>query len=279
MIDDNVNVNVNVNANANINVAVTGACGRMGGLIIENIIKNDDMQLSAAFDITKIGKDAGEMAHVGELDVVVSDANDIKKVLARTNTDVLIDFTIAPATVVNAPAAAECGVNLIIGTTGFTEHQRTVINDAILKNNVAAVISPNYSVGVNVFFHILKEAARSLSNYDIEIIEAHHNQKKDAPSGTAMKAANVISETIGGKEYVYGRNGLAPRGNEIGIHAVRGGDIVGDHTVLFAGDGERIEIRHQAHSRQTFAFGAVKAATWICNAEPGIYTMDDILGF
>ncbi len=266
-------------ANDNINVAVTGACGRMGVLIIENIVKTDNMRLSAAFDINNIGNDAGEMAHVGALGVAVSDANDIKAVLADTKTDVLIDFTIAPATVTNAPAAAECGVNLVIGTTGFTGQQRAVIDDAILKNNVAAVISPNYSVGVNVFFNILKEAARSLSDYDIEIIEAHHNQKKDAPSGTAMKAADVISETLGGKEYVYGRNGLAPRGKEIGIHAVRGGDIVGDHTVMFAGDGERIEIKHQAHSRQAFAGGAVKAAAWIYNAKPGIYTMDDILGF
>ncbi len=265
--------------NDSINVAVTGACGRMGGMIIENIVKTDNMQLSAAFDINNIGKDAGEMAHVGALGVTVSDANDIKTVLTETNTDVLIDFTIAPATVVNAPVAAECGVNLIIGTTGFTEQQRAAIDDAILKNNVAAVISPNYSVGVNVFFNILKEAARSLSDYDIEIIEAHHNQKKDAPSGTAMKAAEVISETLGGKDFVYGREGLAPRDKEIGIHAVRGGDIVGDHTVLFAGDGERIEIKHQAHSRNAFASGAVKAAIWINNAGPGIHTMDDILGF
>ena len=265
--------------NDDINVAVTGACGRMGGMIIGNIITTDNMQLSAAFDIDNVGKDAGDMAHVGALGVPVSDASDIKTVLTRTNTDVLIDFTIAPATVVNAPAAAECGVNLIIGTTGFSEQQRTEIDNAILKNNVAAVISPNYSVGVNVFFNILKEAARSLSDYDIEIIEAHHNQKKDAPSGTAIKAADVISETLGGKEYVYGRNGFSPRNKEIGIHAVRGGDIVGDHTVLFAGDGERIEIKHQAHSRQAFAVGAVKAAAWIYTAKPGIYTMNDILGF
>ncbi|MGP8321915.1 MAG: 4-hydroxy-tetrahydrodipicolinate reductase [Methanosarcinaceae archaeon] len=278
-VDANVDTNVDINSNANLNVAVTGACGRMGILIIENIVRNYEMRLSAAFDITNVGKDAGEIAHVGTLDIAVSNVDDIKEVLTRTNTDVLIDFTIAPATVVNTPAAAECGVNLVIGTTGFTGQQRDVINDAILKNNVAAVISPNYSIGVNVFFRILKEASRSLSDYDIEIIEAHHNQKKDAPSGTAMKAAEIINETLGNREYVYGRNGLAPRGKEIGIHAVRGGDIVGDHTVLFAGNGERIEIKHQAHSRQAFAGGAVKAAVWVCSAESGIYTMDDILGF
>jgi len=261
-----------------INAAVTGACGQMGGLIIQNIVKTADMQLSAAFDILNIGKDAGEMAHTGALGIPISDANDIRQVLAGSNTDVLIDFTIANATVVNAPVAAECGVNLVIGTTGFSPQQRAAIDDAILKNKIAAVISPNYSVGVNIFFKVLKETAKHLSDYDIEIIEAHHNRKKDAPSGTAMKAADVISETLGGKEYVFGRHGIAPRGKEIAIHAVRGGDIVGDHTVLFAGDGERIEIKHQAHSRQAFAVGAAKAAGWVCGKQPGIYTMDDILG-
>ncbi|MDL5502021.1 MAG: 4-hydroxy-tetrahydrodipicolinate reductase, partial [Candidatus Methanoperedens sp.] len=136
----------------------------------------------------------------------------------------------------------------------------------------------NFSIGVNVFWGLLAEAAKRLDDYDIEIIEAHHNQKKDAPSGTAMKAAEVISNTLGGKELVYGRHGIAPRHKEIGIHAVRGGDIVGDHTVLFAGDGERIEIKHQAHSRQAFAKGAVTAALWVSKAQPGIYEMADVLG-
>jgi len=261
-----------------INAAVTGACGQMGGLIIQNVVKTADMQLSAAFDIFNIGKDAGEMAHTGALGIQISDAKDIRQVLTESNTDVLIDFTIANATVVNAPVAAECGVNLVIGTTGFSPQQRAAIDDAILKNKIVAVISPNYSVGVNIFFKVLKETAKHLSDYDIEIIEAHHNRKKDAPSGTAMKAADVISETLGGKEYVFGRHGIAPRSKEIAIHAVRGGDIVGDHTVLFAGDGERIEIKHQAHSRQAFAVGAVKAAGWVCGKQPGIYTMDDMLG-
>lgn len=262
-----------------INAAVTGASGRMGKLLIDNIIQMDGIRLSAAFDLVNIGKDVGEVAQLGKLDVEVSDVADMAAVLKESKTDVVIDFTIAAATVVNAPVAADAGVDLVIGTTGFTPEQRTIIEDAITRNNITGIISPNYSMGVNVFFKILQETAKYLSDYDIEVIEAHHNKKKDAPSGTAMKAAEVISETLGGKDFVYGREGLAPREKEIGIHAVRGGDIVGDHTVLFAGGSERIEIKHQAHSRNAFASGAVKSAIWIANAEPGIYTMDDILGF
>ncbi|MDW7730861.1 MAG: 4-hydroxy-tetrahydrodipicolinate reductase [Methanolobus sp.] len=261
-----------------INVAVTGASGRMGKLIISNILRSEQTRLSAAFDLMNIGSDAGEVAQLGTLDIPISSVDDMESVLKSSKTDVLIDFTIADATVANAPRVASSGVNLVIGTTGLTAEQKAMIGESILENNVAGIISPNYSVGVNVFFGILKEAAKYLGDTDIEIIEAHHNQKKDAPSGTALRAADVINEVLGGKEYVYGRQGLSPRGREIGIHAVRGGDIVGDHTVLFAGDGERIEIKHQAHSRQAFAGGAVKAAVWIANAKPGVYTMNDILG-
>ncbi len=261
-----------------INVAVTGASGRMGKLIIDNVLSSDDLKLSAAFDLVNIGKDVGEVAQVGTLDVSVSAVDDMESVLRDSNTQVLIDFTIAGATAENAPRVASCGVNLVIGTTGFSSEQKRTIEDSIISNNVAGIISPNYSVGVNVFFRILGEAAKYLGDTDIEVIEAHHSQKKDAPSGTAKGAADVISKMLGGKDYVYGRQGLAPRGKEIGIHAVRGGDIVGDHTVLFAGDGERIEIKHQAHSRQAFASGAVKAAGWIGKAKPGLYTMQDILG-
>ena len=261
-----------------INAAVIGACGRMGSLIVENITRSTDMQLVAALDIGNFGKDAGEFARVGNLGIQISDVKDLESVLKKSQADVLIDFTAAGATVVNAPTAAGCGVNLIIGTTGLTKEQRAIIDEAIRENQVSAVISPNFSVGVNVFFKIIKEAAKYLPDYDIEIIEAHHNQKKDAPSGTALRAADVISEVLQGKDYIYGREGLAPRGKEIGIHAVRAGDITGDHTVLFAGNSERIEIRHTAHSPQIFAKGAVRAAEWVCFQKPGIYSMDDVLG-
>ena len=261
-----------------IKIAITGACGKMGGLIIENVLKSKEMKLVSAIDVTNIGKDIGEVMRAGKLDVPVTDANDIENVLKKSKPDVLIDFTIAQAAVKNVTACARNKVNLVVGTTGFTKEQRSIMDKAISENSISAVISPNFSIGVNVFWGLLAEAAKRLGDYDIEIIEAHHNQKKDAPSGTAVKAAEVISNTLGGKELVYGRHGIAPRHKEIGIHAVRGGDIVGDHTVLFAGDGERIEIKHQAHSRQAFAKGAVKAALWVSKAQPGIYEMADVLG-
>ena len=261
-----------------IKIAVTGACGKMGGLIIENVLKSKEMKLVSAIDVTNIGKDTGEVMRIGKLDIPVTDANDIENILKKSKPDVLIDFTIAQAAVKNVTACARNKVNLVVGTTGFTKEQRSMMDKVISENSISAVITPNFSIGVNVFWGLLAEAAKRLGDYDIEIIEAHHNQKKDAPSGTAVKAAEVISNTLGGKELVYGRHGLAPRHKEIGIHAVRGGDIVGDHTVLFAGDGERIEIKHQAHSRQAFAKGAVTAALWVSKAQPGIYEMADVLG-
>jgi 4-hydroxy-tetrahydrodipicolinate reductase len=261
-----------------IKIAVTGACGKMGGLIIENVLKSQDMELVAAIDVTNIGKDIGEVMRIKNLGVLVTDSKDIDNVLNKSKPDVLIDFTIAHAAVNNIIASTRNKVNLVVGTTGFTPEQRSTIDKSIKDNGIAAVITPNFSIGVNVFWGLLAEAAKRLFDYDIEIIEAHHNQKKDAPSGTAIKAAEVISQTLGGKELVYGRKGLAPRHKEIGIHAVRGGDIVGDHTVLFAGDGERIEIKHQAHSRAAFAKGAVRAAEWVSKEQPGIYEMSDVLG-
>ncbi len=247
-----------------INVAVLGACGRMGSLIVENIILSANMQLAAAFSTGNFGKDAGKFARVGNLGIQISDVKELGSVLKKTQSDVLIDFTVAGATAVNAPIAATCGVNLIIGTTGLTKEQRTIIDKAILENQVRAVVSPNFSIGANVLFKMVKEAAKYLTDYDVEIIEAHHNQKKDAPSGTALRAADVISEAVGGKKYIYGRKGIDPRGKELGIHAVRAGDITGDHTVLFAGNSERIEIKHTIHSLQIFARGALRAAEWVC---------------
>lgn len=261
-----------------INVAVLGASGRMGSLIVENITRSANMQLAAAFSTGSFGKDAGEFAHVGNLGVPISDVKELESVLKKTKSDVLIDFTVAGATALNAPIAARCGVNLIIGTTGLTPEQHSVIERAILENQVRAVISPNFSIGVNIFFKIVSEAAKYLVDYDIEIIEAHHNQKKDAPSGTALRAANVISETVGRKKYMFGREGVAPRGKELGIHAVRAGDITGDHTVLFAGNSERIEIKHTIYSPQILARGALRAAEWVCKQKPGVYSIDNMLG-
>ena len=264
---------------SDVRVALVGACGKMGNLIIRRLLVTDGVSLSAAFDLVNLGKDIGEVVGVGKLNVPVSDSKDLSSVLKETKTDVLVDFTIAPATAANAPVAAAAGVNLIIGTTGLSAEQRTNITDAVIKNNVAAVISSNYSIGVGVFFKLIRDAAKYLGNdYDVEIIEAHHNQKKDAPSGTAMTAAEIISKEMGGKDLAFGREGLCPRGKEIGIHAIRGGDIVGDHTVMFIGNSERIELRHQAHSREIFVGGAVMAAKWVFSQKKGVvYDMSDVL--
>ncbi len=261
-------------------IALVGACGKMGNLIIRRILATEGLKISAAFDLVRTGEDIGEIVGAGKIGVPISDPKNLASVLKETKTDVLIDFTVAAATAVNAPAAASAGVNLVIGTTGLTEEQKKNITDAIIKNNVAAVISSNYSIGVGVFFKLVREAAKYLGDgYDVEIIEAHHNQKKDAPSGTAMTAAEIISEELGGKEFVYGREGICPRGKEIGIHAVRGGDIVGDHTVMFIGNSERIELRHQAHSREIFVGGAVMAAKWVVSQKKGaVYGMSDVIG-
>ncbi len=251
-------------------VAVTGALGRMGTLVIQELSKSEDMSLVAGLDAVGVGKKL-------QGDMMVSDAQRLKDVLASTRPDVLIDFTVAAASVEAVSAAAEAGVNLVVGTTGFSQDQLARMRAAI-DGRVAAVISPNFSVGVNVFWRLLAVAAEALKDYDIEVIEAHHNQKKDAPSGTALAAVDVLKKAIGALPVVYGREGVRLRGKEIGVHAVRGGDIVGDHTVLFAGPGERLEIKHQAHSRAAFASGAVRAARWVVGREPGIYSMADVLG-
>ena len=228
-------------------VGLVGACGRMGQMLVKRILATEGMTVSSAFDLINIGKDIGEVVGVGALGVPVSDSKDLAQVLKDSETDVLLDFTIAKATAVNAPIAADAGVNLIIGTTGLSDEVKQSITDAVVRNNVAAVISTNYSIGVGVF-------------------------------NTAMTAAEIISEAMGGKEFKYGREGHCPRGKEIGIHAIRGGDIVGDHTVMFIGNSERIEIRHQAHSREIFVGGAVMAAGWVVKQDKGkVYSMADVL--
>ena len=176
--------------NAEVRVGLVGACGRMGQMLVKRVLATEGMTVSAAFDLVNIGKDIGEVVGVGALGVPVSDSKDLAQVLKDSKTDVLLDFTIAKATAVNAPVAAAAGVNLIIGTTGLSDEVKKDITDAVVKNNVAAVISTNYSIGVAVFNKLIRQAALLLGNdYDVEIIEAHHNQKQDAPSGTAMTAA------------------------------------------------------------------------------------------
>ncbi|MBP7071563.1 MAG: 4-hydroxy-tetrahydrodipicolinate reductase [Methanothrix sp.] len=250
-------------------IALTGALGRMGTLIIQEAAKLEGLELVAGLDVVGAGKELPG-------GILVRDASELEAVLKESRTDVLIDFTIAKAAVENASTAARLGIDLVVGTTGLSQEQHALMKSAI-EGNCAAVISPNFSLGVNVFWKLVAQAAAALKDYDIEVIEAHHNQKKDAPSGTALATVEAIASALGEKEIVYGRMGMMPRGREIGVHAVRGGDIVGDHTVLFAGSGERLEIKHQAHSRSAFASGAVRAAAWVAGRKPGIYSMADVL--
>lgn len=270
-----------------IGVAVTGAGGRMGSKIIKTILKQDDMKVVAAIeapDTPLEGKDVGEVIGVGKLNVPVNGAQNLAEVLKEKKPDVLVDFTIANAAVGTIKTSAECGVNVVVGTTGISDEQMSGIKDAIEENNIKAVISPNMAVGVNVFFKIIEDLAKILNDYDIEIIEAHHKHKADAPSGTAVKAYEIIADALGrdkDESCVYGRQGIvgARTEEEIGIHAVRGGDIVGDHTVLFAGDGERIELVHRAHSRQAFVSGVIKAIRYVVGAPEGkVSDMGDVLG-
>lgn len=253
-----------------VRMAVAGCQGRMGRLLIEEVRRFEDLSLTAGFDLLGVGELIGG-------GVVVSDPREMAEVLRSSKAQVLIDFTAPAATVENVRVAAAEGVNLVVGTTGLSDLQRREIAEAI-DGRVAAVISPNYSVGVNLFWRLIEVAAKSLDGYDIEVIEAHHRKKMDAPSGTAAEAVRVLARATGKVEAIYGREGQGLRGDEIGVHAVRAGDIVGDHTVLFAGPGERLEIKHQAHSRQAFATGAVRAARWVASAPHGVYSMADVLG-
>lgn len=270
-----------------IKVAVTGAAGRMGSGIIRKITEQDDMEVVAAIEMPNTslaGKDAGLQAGIDEIGVGIVGSEKLEETLKASGADVLVDFTIAHAAVDAIRVATSCGVNVVVGTTGFSDEQMAENIKNVKENNVSAVISSNMSIGVNVFFNTLKKLAPLLYDYDIEIIEAHHNQKKDAPSGTAMTAFEVIAEELDRDTEevgVYGRKGLVGKRTpeEIGVHAIRGGDIVGDHTVMFVGDGERLEVKHQAHTREVFIAGVIRAIRYIPSAEKGVVSgMNDVLG-
>lgn len=201
---------------------------------------------------------------------------------AITDCDIVVDFTNPEAASSNILKAIEMKKKVVIGTTGFNSEQIKKINDWIRKYNAIVLLAPNFSVGVNLFFKFAGEMAAKLKEYDVEVIEWHHNQKKDAPSGTAAKLAKIIQNARAqNDELVYGRNGLMPRKkNEIGVHAIRAGDIVGIHSIWFVGNNEEIELRHSAHSRDSFARGCIKAIKWIDQQDKGgrIYGMNDVLG-
>jgi len=264
-----------------LRIAITGAAGRMGKTLIEACQQAEACSVNAAIErpgISLIGADAGELAGVGTLNVKLVD--DVASVVE--DFDALIDFTSIDSTLANLEVCKANGKHIIIGTTGFSDEQKQIIKDA--ANQTAVVFAPNMSVGVNLCLKLLQTAASILSeDYDIEVIEAHHRHKVDAPSGTALRMGEVVAETLGrdlNECAVYGREGHtgARKPESIGFETIRAGDIVGEHTVMFATEGERVEITHKASSRMTFAKGAVRAAKWLQDKDKGLYDMQDVLG-
>ena len=262
-------------------IAINGAAGRMGRSLIEACHQTDGMEVSVALehpDSSLLGSDAGDLAGIGKLGVTVG--ADLASVAA--DFDVLIDFTRPEPTLVNLEICRKAGRRMVIGTTGFSDEQRQQI--AMAANDIAVVFAPNMSVGVNLCFKLLDTAARVLGDdVDIEVIEAHHRHKVDAPSGTALRMGEVVADALGRdlKECaVYGREGHTGEreSKTIGFETIRAGDIVGDHTVMFASAGERVEITHKASSRMTFANGAVRASAWLMSRDSGLFDMQDVLG-
>ncbi|MHB8769737.1 MAG: 4-hydroxy-tetrahydrodipicolinate reductase [Syntrophales bacterium] len=264
-----------------IKAVVTGAAGRMGGRIAALIAETEGIELAGAVEQkghTAIGKDIGEGLGLGRIGVPIGD--DLAGCIEQG--DVVIDFTSPAASLAHLKIAAQKGKAIVIGSTGFTAEQLQRVRE--LAGAVRCVLAPNMSVGVNVLFKVLADVARILGDeYDVELVEAHHHRKKDAPSGTAMKMAQIVAENLGRdleRVGVFGRQGMIGERTreEIGIQTLRGGDIVGDHTVMFAGEGERLEFIHRAHSRDNFARGAIRAALWLVGQQNGLYDMQDVLG-
>ncbi|HET8708543.1 MAG TPA: 4-hydroxy-tetrahydrodipicolinate reductase [Pseudomonadales bacterium] len=261
-------------------IAVIGAGGRMGRALIQSIQTTEGAQLSAAIErpeSTLLGADAGELAGVGKLNVPV--VGSLTEVLDKF--DVVIDFSAPAATEQHVAICLQHGKKIVVGTTGLTAEQKANLQKA--AQNIAVVFSPNYSVGVNVSLKLLELAAKTFGDtVDIEIVEAHHRHKVDAPSGTALRMGEVVADALGRnlKEVaVYGREGhTGPRERQtIGFETIRGGDIVGEHTVMFIGEGERVEVTHIATSRMNFANGAVRAALWVATQAKGLFDMQDVL--
>jgi 4-hydroxy-tetrahydrodipicolinate reductase len=260
---------------------VAGAAGRMGKRIIHMIRQDQEVTLSAAFERPghpAVNADAGILAGLGELDIKV--AGSLGDVIEQG--EVLIDFTSPQATLDNLSLVASHGLAVVIGTTGITGDMLKKVQR--LAKKVRCVMSPNMSVGVNVMFKVAADMARILGNdYDMEILEVHHRLKKDAPSGTAVRLAQILAKAVGRdlrKVGVFERKGMVGKrtDEEIGVQALRAGDITGEHMVMFGGIGERLELIHRAHNRDNFARGAVRAASWIVKQPVGLYDMQDVLG-
>ncbi len=264
-----------------IKAVVAGGAGRMGKRLVALLREDSRFQVVGAVERkghADLGRDAGEVAGMGAFGVPLVD--DFEKVLPGAQ--VVLDFTAPAAAMEHLEAASRHGVAMVIGTTGLSDADLKRARE--LTDRIPCVRSPNMSVGVNVLYGVLAQVARGLGDsYDIEVIEAHHHFKKDAPSGTAERMAQVLAEAVGRdlKEVgVYGRHGLVGErtAKEIGVHAIRAGDIVGDHTIMFGGMGERIEITHRAQSRDNFAYGAIRAAAWVVGKPAGFYSFLDVLG-
>lgn len=262
-------------------IAIIGAGGRMGKNLIEAVTFAHEVELVAAIDRPEsslVGADAGELAGIGRNDVAV--VGDLTLILNEF--DVLIDFSVPLATLANARACATAGKGIVIGTTGFTPAQKEEL--LAHQSKIPICMAANFSTGVNLCFKLLDMAASVLGDdVDVEIYEAHHRHKVDAPSGTALRMGEVVAEALGRdleKVAVYGREGQTGVRDRstIGFATARGGDVVGDHTVTFMADGERVEITHKASSRMSFARGAVRAAGWLNDKPPGLYDMQDVLG-
>lgn len=264
-----------------VKIAVCGAAGRMGGRIIVAVNEAEGAELSGAMERPghpMLGMDAGMLAGTGSLGVKISD--DINAVVEGC--DVLIDFTTPKVSLKNLEV---CGLKkkaIVIGSTGFTPEERALAKE--LARDIPVVLAPNMSVGVNVCFKVLADIAKILGDdFDVEIVEAHHKLKKDSPSGTAVRMGEVVAEALGrdyNKVANYHREGICGERTreEIGMQTIRGGDIVGEHTVYFIGMGERIELTHRAHTRDMFSRGSVRAAKWVVGQKPGLYDMQDVLG-
>jgi 4-hydroxy-tetrahydrodipicolinate reductase len=263
-----------------VKVVVTGAAGRMGTQIVRLVRETEGLALCGAVERpgVAVGQDAGALAGLGPVGVVVQD--DLAKALSGA--DAVIDFTSHEASARNAELCAERGVALVVGSTGFTPAAKARVAAAARK--VPVVLSPNMSVGVNVLFELVRQAAKVLGEgYDVEIVELHHKKKRDAPSGTAVRLGEVAAEALGRAPQdalAYSRHGILGERPpwQIGVQTLRGGDVVGEHTVFFCGEGERLELTHRATSREQFARGAVRAAAWIAGKPAGLYDMADVLG-
>ena len=262
-----------------IRIIVIGAPGKMGRRLVDLIRLDPELTLTGAVAHSAhaaLGRDVGDIAGVGVVGVPLE--HDLAKLLPQA--DVVIDFSVAEATIASLRLAAAAHRAMVIGTTGFTAAHRDEI--ARLSQRMQCFLAPNMSVGVNVLFQLLRRAAVLLPNYDVEIIEAHHRTKVDAPSGTALRLGAIVAEQRGqtlDDVAMYGRQGVVGRrtDREIGIQAIRAGDIVGEHTVIFGGPGERLELIHRTQNRDTFAHGALRAAKWIIQQPPGLYSMEDLL--